>query len=152
MIVTDFLIVVLASVVLSTSALAEEPMLLPKAEVLGNVTYVTGGIGEDETAAMRGVAKSYQLEIVFVQKLKEQEQFISDVKVKIQDAQNNSVLDITTEGPFLLANLPNGKYVITAEFNNLIKRQQVSVNAKKHQKVVFWWPFVEQPEIEYESE
>lgn len=58
MIVTDFLIVVLASVVLSTSALAEEPMLLPKAEVLGNVTYVTGGIGEDETAAMRGVAKS----------------------------------------------------------------------------------------------
>lgn len=73
-----------------------------------------------------------------MQKLKEQEQFISDVKVKIQDAQNNSVLDITTEGPFLLANLPNGKYVITAEFNNLIKRQQVSVNAKKHQKVVFW--------------
>lgn len=152
MIVTDFLIVILVSLVLSASAFAEEPMFLPKAEVLGNVTYVTGGIGEEESVAMRDVAKSYQLEIVFVRKLKEQEEFVSDVKVEIQDTQNNSVLDITTEGPFLLANLPNGKYVITAEFNGFIKRQQVSVNAKKHQKVVFWWPFTEQAEIEYESE
>jgi hypothetical protein len=111
-----------------------------------DVNYRTGGIGSSEAEEMREAAKDYTLEIVFVQKLKGLEEFISDVKVQIQDAQKNTVLDVTTEGPFLLVNLPNGKYVITAEFSSDTKQQKVNVGAKKHQKIVFWWPILEQRE------
>ena len=145
------LVIVLYSLALPIHALSAEPMPMHDMHA-GDVSYLTGGIGSSEAERMREAAKDYTLEIVFVQKLKQLEEFISDVKVKIQDAQKNIVLDVTTEGPFLLVNLPNGKYIITAEFNSDTKQQKVNVGAKKHQKVVFWWPILEQRETDIDSE
>ena len=136
--------------VLPIHALSAEPMPMHDMHT-GEVSYLTGGIGSSEAESMREAAKDYALEIVFVQKLKQLEEFISDVKVQIQDAKKNTVLDVTTEGSFLLVNLPNGKYIITAEFNNDTKQQKVNVGAKKHQKIVFWWPILEQREADIDS-
>ena len=144
-------VIVLYSFVLPISALRADTMPMRDMHA-GDVSYLTGGIGSSEAESMREVAKDYTLEIVFVQKLKQLEEFISDVKVQIQDTQKNTVLDVITEGPFLLVNLPNGKYVITAEFNSDTKQQKVNVGAKKHQKVVFWWPILEQREADKDSE
>lgn len=144
-------VIVLYSFALPTHTLSAESMPMHDMHA-GDVSYLTGGIGSSEAESMREAAKDYALEIVFVQKLKEQEEFISDVKVQIQDTQKNTVLDVTTEGPFLLVNLPNGKYVITAEFNSDTKQQKVNVAAKKHQKVVFWWPILERCETDIGSE
>ena len=141
-------VIVLYSFALPIGALRAESIPMQA----GEVSYVTGGIGRSEAESMREAANDYALEIVFVQKLKQQEEFISDVKVQIQDTQKNTVLDVVTEGPFLLVNLPNGKYVITAEFNSDTKQQKVNVGARKHQKVVFWWPILEQREIDVDSE
>ena len=73
------------------------------------------------------------------------------LRCKFKMRKKNTVLDVTTEGPFLLVNLPNGKYVITAEFNSDTKQQKVNVGAKKHQKVVFWWPILEQRAADIDS-
>ena len=136
--------------VLPLDALSIEPISIH--DMQGDISYLTGGIGSSEAESMKEVAKDYALEIVLVQKLKKQEAFISDVKVQIQDMQKKTVLDVITEGPYLLVNLPNGKYVITAEFHSDIKQQKVNIGAKKHQKVVFWWPILEQREINIDSE
>ena len=143
-------VIVLYSFALPTHTLSAEPMPMHNMHA-GDVSYLTGGIGSSEAESMREAAKDYALEIVFVQKLKQLEEFISDVKVQIQDAQKNTVLDVITEGPFLLVNLPNGKYIITAEFNGDIKQQKVNVAAKKHQKIVFWWPILEPREADMDS-
>ena len=145
------LAVAVFGVVLPIDALSADQMPMHNMHA-GDVSYLTGGIGSSEAESMREAAKDYALEIVFVQKLKEQEEFISDVKVQIQDTQKNMVLDVITEGPFLLVNLPNGKYVITAEFNSDTKQQKVNVGAKNHQKVVFWWPILERRETDIGSE
>ena len=144
-------VIVLYSFALPTHTLSAEPMPMHDMHA-GDVSYLTGGIGSSEAESMREAAKDYALEIVFVQKLKQLEEFISDVKVQIQDAQKNTVFDVTTEGPFLLVNLPNGKYVITAEFNGDTKQQKVNIGAKKHQKIVFWWPILEQRETNIDLE
>ena len=117
----------------------------PMPVIAGNVTYLTGGIGASEAESIRAIAKNYPLEIVFVQKLDLKEEFLAEVKVKIEDRHQNLILDITTEGPYLLANLPKGHYQIIAEYNGNVKQQWVNVgdinNKKsKHKKVVFWWP------------
>ena len=143
-------VIVLYSFALPTHTLSAESMPMHDMHA-GDVSYLTGGIGSSEAESMREVAKDYALEIVFVQKLKQLEEFISDVKVKIKDSQKNTVLDVVTEGPFLLVNLPNGKYIITAEFNSDTKQQKVNVGAKKHQKVVFWWPILEQRAADIDS-
>ncbi len=109
----------------------------------GNVTYLTGGIGASESIAMRINAKKYPLEIVFVEKSGALEEYLSEVKLQIQDATKNAVLDITTEGPFFLADLPQGKYIINAEYHGELKTQVVTVNKKKHEKIVFWWRALE---------
>ena len=127
-----------------------EPSLKP--EIVGDITYISGGIGESEAEMMRGVAKDYPLEMVFVQKLKQHEEFLADVNVKILDIRKSVLLDVATEGPYLFAKLPPGKYLVTAEHNGEVKRQWVRVGSKKHQKIVFWWPILEQPQMEDASE
>jgi hypothetical protein len=86
-----------------------------------------------------------------VQKLNKQEEFLAQVKVQIKDHHHNMMLDITTEGPFLLAKLPQGKYLVVAEHNGVVKQQWVSVGSKKHQKIVFWWPILDLPILDTPS-
>lgn len=133
-------------------SLGEDSMEVPKIETVGNVTYVSGGIGDSEAEMMRGVAKDYPLVMAFVQKLKQQEEFLADIKLQIQDIHKYMVLDVVTEGPYLFAKLPKGKYLITAEHNGDVKQQWVRVDGKKHQRVVFWWPILEQTQEEDTSE
>ncbi|MDO9206579.1 hypothetical protein [Methylotenera sp.] len=133
-------------------ALSEEFEPALKPEVVGDISYISGGIGESEADMMRGIAKDYPLEMVFVQKLKQQEEFLANVKVKIQDIRKNVLLDVATEGPYLFVKLPPGKYLVIAENNGDVKQQSVRVGVKKHQKIVFWWPILEQPQMEETSE
>jgi len=105
----------------------------------GDVTYLTGGIGKAESVAMRGNAKNYALEIVFVEKSGALEEYLSEVKLQIIDSSKNTLLDIDTEGPYFLANLPQGKYQVSAEYNGVVKTQLVTVSKRKHSKLIFWW-------------
>ncbi|MDP3210449.1 hypothetical protein [Methylotenera sp.] len=106
---------------------------------VGEVTYLSGGIGRAESVAMRQNAKNYPLEIVFVEKAGTLEEYLSEVTLQIQDVSKNNMLEIATEGPYFLANLPQGKYFVSAEYKGEVKTQWVNVNKKKHAKLVFWW-------------
>jgi len=80
---------------------------------------------------------------VFVEKSGALEEYLSEVKLQIQDSSKNSVLDIDTQGPYFLANLPQGKYLVSAEYNGEVKTQLVTISKNKHAKLVFWWRMVE---------
>jgi len=112
---------------------------VPTPVTTGDITYLSGGIGDSESTAMSAIAKKYPLEIVFVQRQNQREEYLAAVKLQIKDHHQNVVLDIVTEGPYFLADLPIGKYLLVAEYNGNTKQQWVSVIAKKHQKIVFWW-------------
>ena len=109
------------------------------------VCYISGGISGDEVSQFKSHAKEYLLEIVFVQKADAEEngrieEYLAEVQLQIKDAKGNVVVDTITEGPFFLANLPPGKYQITADYEGVIKNNMVSLSAKKHQRIVFLWP------------
>lgn len=106
----------------------------------GEITYISGGVGICEASAIRSVLNDYPLSLVFIQKLGNREEFIADVKVQIQDRYRHLLLDVTTEGPYMLMTLPKGKYLIIAEFNDVIKQQWINIKSDKSKKVVFWWP------------
>ncbi len=146
---TDFLItlalgVTILGIALPVGSVNYAPMPIQEQRV-GDVTYISGGVGRSEAAVMRGLAKDYSLEVSFTQKQSGQrEEFLADVKVQILDEQqNNTLLDITTEGPFLLVDLPQGNYLVIAEHHGEVKQQKVSVDIDKHQKIVFNWLILE---------
>ncbi len=122
---------------------AEPDMSAVTPVTVGDVTYLSGGIGKSESVAMRGNAKNYALEAVFVEKSGALEEYLSEVKLQIQDSSKNTVLDIDTEGPYFLANLPQGRYQVSAEYKGEIKTQLVTISKKKHAKLVFWWRMTE---------
>ena len=135
----------LAASIILAGLVAIDPMLnagaspLPSERVQGQVSFITGGIGEDEATAFKNAAATYPLELLFVQKARPRDEYLADVKITIRDRSGKLWLDTTAEGPFLLAKLPAGKYQIEADYDGERKRQSVEIRAGKHQRAVFVW-------------
>lgn len=122
-----------------TSAWAATDAGLPPVRTHGAVTYLSGGIGQDEQAAMKQAAGQYPLEVEFVETGPAHAFFSAGVQVTITDRAGNAVLDARSDGPFLLAMLPDGQYTITARNSASMKTRTVTIERDKHTRVVFDW-------------
>ncbi|MET3107042.1 hypothetical protein AAKU67_001690 [Oxalobacteraceae bacterium GrIS 2.11] len=112
---------------------------LPAEKTEGNISYLTGGVGKDEAAAMKAAQKSYPLSLEFVQKTARKEEYLASVNVEIKDHKGEVLLKTATDGPYLYAKLPNGKYLITAEFEGKSKSRHVAVSDKHPKHLDFVW-------------
>jgi hypothetical protein len=123
---------------------AEEFNLMPIAtQEDATISYVSGGVCIDEVELMKSIANNFPLEIVLVEKSDDydKENYIADVRVVITDTKKEKkFLDVYTDGPFLLVNLPDNRYLITAAHNGVSKEYKVNIDNKKHKRIVFLWP------------
>jgi len=71
----------------------------------GTISFVSGGVGEDERQEITTLAPAYALELLFARQGTPNE-FLADIKVRIMDGSGNTVLDAVSQGPFLLAKVP----------------------------------------------
>lgn len=111
----------------------------PKVASARDITYVTGGICKDEAEFMKGIAPKFPLAILLVEKEEGKEVYLADVRVTLINSNNEAVLDVMTEGPFLLVNLPSGDYTISALFHGIPKTKAIKIRDKQHKRVVFSW-------------
>jgi hypothetical protein len=121
------------------NAMATPASHLPATHTQGEITYLSGGIGQTEADAIKHVARHYPLELEFLHKAKPKDEYLADVKVQIKDAHDRMVLDVTADGPFLLAKMPAGKYAVSAERNGKVEHREIEIGAKEHRRVVFEW-------------
>jgi hypothetical protein len=128
-----------SSLTLALNAIGAPAGGVPAAQMQGEVTYLSGGIGLTEANAIKHVAKNYPLELVFVAKAKPKDEYLADIKVQIKDAHDKMVLSTTSEGPFLLAKMPAGKYTISADHDGKVEHRRIVLAAKEHRRVVFEW-------------
>lgn len=125
---------------LATGATFAAPMSnLPPQETQGAVTFRSGGVGELEANAMRHAQANYPLSLQFVKRHEPNDQFLANIPVTIKDHAGATVLETTSDGPFLLAKLPDGKYTVTATDNGKTLTRNVVVAANKPEHVVFAW-------------
>jgi len=66
-------------------------------------------------------------------------EYLAGTHVAIRDASGNTVLDTDSDGPFLLARLPDGRYTIEASNKGERKSVQVDVNGARPVHRVFEW-------------
>lgn len=107
------------------------------------VTYLCGGIGEEESTYMKQEAKDYDLMLTFATR---RGAYLANVDVDITDAGGNSVLQLACDSPILLVDLPKGgTYKVRAETAGytLNKTVRVAGGRQQTQKVassILSWP------------
>ena len=110
---------------------------LPPVQTFGGVSYMTGGVGLDESAAMKAAEKDFTLSLLFAQT--KRGEFVSDVTVSIKDKTGKIVLDALSDGPVLLARLPAGAYTVSADYDGKVLMRKVQVEAKGVARAGFVW-------------
>lgn len=121
----------------------QSPIARLKPVTQDDVTYLCGGVGEEEVAYMKQEAKGYDLMLTFAAR---DGSYLADVDVDIKDAKGNSVLQTACDSPILLVDLPrSGTYRVRAETagHELNRTVKVSAGEKKRQRVaatVLSWP------------
>jgi len=111
---------------------------LPQPKTEHGVTYLSGGIGKDEAAAMKAEAKNYPLSLVFSRG--KDNEYAVDVSVAIKNRAGKPVLDAASAGPILLVRVPAGRYRIVATSHGKALQRAVLVKAKGDRQIVFHWP------------
>uniref|UniRef100_UPI0039EF0E23 carboxypeptidase-like regulatory domain-containing protein n=1 Tax=Bordetella sputigena TaxID=1416810 RepID=UPI0039EF0E23 len=112
---------------------------MPPVQQVGNIQYVSGGIGLDESTSMKAAEKDYSLSMVFAQHLDGQNAYAADVPITITDSKGAIVLQTTTSGPYLLVKLPPGTYKITSTYNGKAMTRQATVSKGSHARIGFEW-------------
>lgn len=116
-----------ASTWLSLPALAQGQ--IPEMQESGALRYSCGGIGEDESTAMRAAMKNYPLSLLFAEK---SGAYLANVAVDVRGKQVSS--QFTADGPVCLIKLPAGSYKITATTKGgSSQTQSVQVGQTPHQ-------------------
>jgi len=121
----------LSSSLLSTAALlacaaahAQSP--LPAFQSEGAGRFVCGGIGSDESGAMRAAMKDHPLSLLFA---RPDGGYLADVDVAIKDERGATAMAMRASGPVCLIDLPAGRYTVQATSGGATKRQNVSVGS-----------------------
>ena len=115
---------------------------LPAAQKSGEVEYLSGGIGKDESTAFEAESRAWPLALQFAVTGGQRAQFASDVQVTVRDAAGRTVLQTASHGPFLLVRLAPGRYNVEATLQGVAKRRQVNVRKGASTKVMLTWPAV----------
>ena len=112
---------------------------LPPVQQQGSVQYVSGGIGLDESEAMKAAAKDYPLALTFAAQRDGKADYVANVAVTISDAQGKAVLQATAEGPYMLVKLPAGSYKISATYDGQAQDREVTVQGTGTARAMFEW-------------
>ena len=103
-----------ASVACAAPGTAASPTeATPSPQRSGGVTWLTGGVTLEERDAIREQASDYNLWIWLARS--GSGYFLADVRVSVEDADGHPVLDTVTDGPWLLARVPPGRYTIRTD-------------------------------------
>jgi hypothetical protein len=121
-------------------AIAGEPIpSLPAVRNYGPVTYVSRGTDDREILAVRAAEAAYPLVLEFAQLGRDNGDTLSGVVVDIRDPGGRVVLSTVTDRPFLLLDVPDGKYVVTAGYNADAQQPDVAVDSRATvHRYIFW--------------
>lgn len=102
------------------------------------VRWISGGIGFDETLALKKVEGEYNLRLLFA--VQGSGAYLADIVVIVQDHQGQPVLETTARGPRLLAQLPPGTYTVTATSAGATETRRISVPRSGSADQSFYFP------------
>lgn len=109
---------------------------MPQIQSQGDVQYVSGGVGSDESKALQSAQSQWPLSLRFTGPGSD---FLADVHVQIVDAHGANVLDTASRGPYMLVRLRPGRYTVHARYKSGEQQKAITVPGKGTAKAAFYW-------------
>lgn len=100
---------------------------------LGQIEFMSGGVGEDELAGMRALALDYNLKIVTATP---SGAYLAGLDLAVTDAGGSLVLSTSTRGPLFYARLPEGRYVVKISAGSQVQERAVQVGSGTSPEIV----------------
>ncbi|WP_157202104.1 carboxypeptidase regulatory-like domain-containing protein [Massilia sp. Root335] len=122
---------VVAVALTSTAALAA-----PTPHQQNGITYINGGIGEEEQDAMKAQRADYNLLLTFA--TQQSGAYRSDVQLDILDTKGTNLLSVASTGPMFFAKLPPGTYHISAAAEGKTFKRTVKVGNAPREMILHW--------------
>ena len=108
---------------------------MPQVDHQGDVSFVSGGVGLDESHALQRAAHQWPLSMRFTARTGE---YLADVHVRIS-GRGSDVLDTTSRGPYMLVRVPPGRYTIRVSHNGMEQTRTVNVRGNGSARASFTW-------------
>ncbi len=129
----------IASIFMSLSAIPMAFAQVPEVSNQNGIDYITGGIGLDESSAIREEAKRWPVQIMLSEIMEGKAVWIADVDLVVKNASHQSVLAIKTDGPFVLIKLEPGKYTIEATNKGVKQSRRLTVMQGSSKAISIFW-------------
>lgn len=124
--------VLLAGSLAMAPALAEGTLPPGSSVTPQGVPILSGGIGETDRTSMNDVSQAFNLRVITARPTGE---YLAGVNLTIRNERGATLVATVTQGPLLFAQLPPGKYTVTAMSGSDVQTEKVTV-AQSHQSVV----------------
>jgi predicted RNA-binding protein YlxR (DUF448 family) len=112
---------------------------IPATQHANGISYITGGVGEEESLAIVAEAKQWPLFLELSQLENGRGVWIFGANIKILNSKQQVVFEAQAEGPYMLINLDAGDYSIEASYQGVVQKRAISVKANTPQKVSIFW-------------
>ena len=106
------------------------------ATALGN-RYLAGGVSDAETAAMQEQRDMFSLWVITA--ARKTGAFLADTTIRITDSRQRVVFDAPVEGPWLLIDLPLGRYTVRASANGQVIERVTTIHPGDHHQAIFYF-------------
>jgi len=124
-----------ACIAFSSIALSQ----IPDTQYSQGISYISGGVGEEESQAILAEAKQWPLLLELSQLENGRGIWIFGAKIKILNTKNQIVFDAQADGPYILINLPAGDYLVEGAYEGIVQKRSISVKPALPQKVNLFW-------------
>lgn len=121
---------------IGSQALAQGAPATLAEEHYGSVAYISGGVGEEERNGIRLRERDFNFRLLFSER---SGAYLGDVDVTLVNVKGETVLEVKAAGPFLLAQLPSGRYRIKVSSGGQVQQGKLSIPAKGRYRAAFRW-------------
>ena len=125
-----------AALLLITCLASHAALADPAPKQQNGISYVNGGVGQEEQSAMRAQRTDYNLLLTFA--TKQSGAYRSDVQLDIMDTKGNTLLSAANTGPMFYAKLPAGTYRISAAAEGKVFKRSVRIGAAPKEMTLHW--------------
>jgi len=128
--ISSALLLLAAPAVAQPPDVAAAPPLVP--QVQNGVRFLTGGIGDREQKELRELDDDYNVRVAMT---REDGAYLADVDVVLENRSGKALLETTTRGPILLAELAPGRYVMRASSEGRTTERRVIDVPREHDQI-----------------
>ena len=96
------------------------------------VSYECSGIGLDERQTAERIPHTLRVEYA-----QPDGHYLGGAETTVSDASGNQLVSVRCPGPWVLLQLPDGRYIVTATFGDQTKSSQVTISGGQRQRQLF---------------